>query len=142
MRLPIVLTASLSLLPPVLSTAAQTQAADSFVLELTLPAQPQPDTIAARCQTGCLWVEKTIECSAGQPCRALIASSNIVASMEDLQTRSVEERPLADTVCLGLQTKSHPRPLESSERCQDTIDERGNPGSMWKQRKYRAPTPR
>jgi len=131
MRHQIVLSGCIALFVPVLGLAAETEALDSFVLEMTMPAPSQSaSTIAVHCQTGCVWTEETIECSAQQPCHAIIASSSVVDSVDKLQRHKVEARPIAGSVCIGLPTKSDPPPFEHFQRCQETTDARGNPTQM------------
>jgi membrane-associated protease RseP (regulator of RpoE activity) len=130
MRHPLILSACLAVLLPVPGVAAETEAVDSFVLDISLPQLPQSAyTVAVRCQTGCLWTDKVIECPTGRPCHAVIASSNVVDSIEKLERHEVEARAIAGSVCLGLQTKSDPPPREYSQRCQETTDQRGNPST-------------
>jgi predicted metalloprotease with PDZ domain len=80
-----------------------------------------------RCTRGCDWIEKTIACPAAQDsCYAIVASSDIVDGVDQLQQRQREVRPLAGSVCLGIVTISDPKPLPGPQTCEESMDEHGN----------------
>jgi hypothetical protein len=129
MRKPLAWIVCAALFMPAFSLADETKAVDSFVLDMKVPGSKAVRTIVVRCTRGCEWTEKAIECMGGRKaCHAVIASSNVVDSIDQLRRHSVEPRPIAGSVCLGVQTLSDPPPHMDSSRCEETVNERGDTG--------------